>query len=189
MKQLLSKKFLVLCLIAGLGGIVFSSASHQAVISDGYPGYPNTWEGLTTNTVIKIDLDEPVAMIGDQPDMDFCVTKGSFNGFDMVFTEVDCDVDVADDRKTIRLYPLDLLEKDSLYAYKIETINFAGGGTDQDYSQCYATGNNPIPLLDTVVAEADMCADTGGSVTFGNFCARCHTDFAFITCVITPNDR
>ena len=88
---------------------------HGATITDGYPGYPNQWEGLTTNTIIEISLDEPVAMIGNQPDMTYCVKKASFSGLDIVLTDVTCDVEASDDRKTIKLYPQALLDGNSLY--------------------------------------------------------------------------
>ena len=53
------------------------SALNAATITDGYPGYPNQWDGLTANTIIEISLDEPVALVGDPaaPDWDYCVKK------------------------------------------------------------------------------------------------------------------
>ena len=133
-------------LVILLAGVSFAD------VTDGYPGYPNAWEGMTTNTIIKIDLDRPVAMIGGQPDMDYTVKKAAFDGFDFNTAAVLCDVEVSDDRKIIRLYPQELLEKDSFYAYKLERIAFEDA-TEQEYTQCYSTGSNPPQFLSTQVSE------------------------------------
>ena len=188
MRQQINKKFYATIVSACLAVLFFSSTIYSASIIDGYPGYPNVFEGLTTNTIIRIELDAPVAMIANLPDIDYCVKKATFTGFDFMFSDVVCDVEVSDDRKTLRLYPEDLLDKDSMYAYKVVDINFDGGGSDNNFDKCYATGSNPIPIFDTVVDEADMCSDSTGSLGWGNYCLRCHTDWAS-SCVITPNDR
>ena len=44
----------VACLLAA------QITTHAATITDGYPGYPNQWDGLTTNTMIEITLDSPL---------------------------------------------------------------------------------------------------------------------------------
>jgi hypothetical protein len=170
---------------------------HAAAITDGYPGYPNQWEDLTTNTIIEITLDAPVALTGNPPapDWDYCVTKASFSGLDFVLTDVSCEVEVSADRKTIKLYPNDVLDGSSLYAYKVININFDGGGSEQDVSAYFETGTNPIPVFATQVDEADMCGDnTFPEKTMGQvqpFCGRCHVDWierfpAFFPCIMLP---
>ena len=176
-------------------------ASHitvnAAAITDSYPGDPNQWEGLTTNTIIEISLDEPVALTGDPavPDWDYCVKKASFNGLDFVQTDVSCEVEVSADRKTIKLYPNDLLDGNSMYAYKVVNINFDGGGSAQDFAEYFETGENPVPVLATQVNEADMCDDEGQDMDphhIAFHCVRCHVEFAirypgaYGTCIITP---
>jgi hypothetical protein len=159
-----------------------------ADVTDGYPGYPNAWEGMTTNTIIRIDLDRSVAMSDGQPDMDYAVKKAAFDGFDFITTEVVCDVEVSDDLKTIRLYPQGLLEKDSFYAYKLERIAFADG-TEQEYIQCYATGSNPAQFLNTLVSEIDMCDDSSSDLAWASWCGKCHEEWeSYFPCVLTPND-
>ncbi len=168
--------------------VMLMAGVSSADVIDGNPGYPNAWEGMTTNTIIRIDLDEPVAMSGGQPDMDYIVKKAAFDGFDFVSTEVVCDVEVSDDLKTIRLYPQGLLEKESFYAYKIARIAFEGG-TEQEYIQCYATGSNPPQFLSMFVSEADMCNDSGGTLSWGSWCARCHDEWEEdFPCVFTPTE-
>lgn len=183
---------LLLAVVVLLAGQVMV---HAATITDGYPGDPNQWEGLTTNTIIEISLDEAVAMTGNQPDMTYCVKKASFSGLDFVLTDVSCEVEVSADRKTIKLYPADLLDGNSLYAYKVVNINFEGGGSAQDAAAYFETGDNPVPLLATQVNEADMCDDEGGNMDphHASFhCVRCHVEFAirfpsyYGTCIITP---
>lgn len=168
---------------------------HGAIITDGYPGYPNQWEGLTTNTIIEISLDEPVAMLGNLPDITYCVTKASFSGLDFVLTDVSCEVEVSADRKTIKLYPNDVLDENGLFAYKVENINFEGGGSAQDVAAYFETGANPIPVFAIQVDEADMCADnTFPEKTMAQtmpFCGRCHVDWierfpGFFPCIMLP---
>lgn len=167
--------------------VIFLAGASPADIIDGYPGSLNNWEGMTTNTIIRIDLDESVALSGGQPDMDYTVKKAEFDGFDFVSTEVLCDVEVSDDRRTIRLYPQGLLEKDSFYAYKVERIAFEGG-TEQEYTQCYSTGSNPPQFLNTQVIEADMCRDDSAALNWGNWCGKCHYDYAtYFPCKTLPN--
>ena len=177
--------------------LVAHSMVHAATITDGYPGDPNQWEGLTTNTIIEISLDEPVALIGDPaaPDWDYCVKKASFNGLDFVLTDVTCEVEVSADRKTIKLYPNDLLDENGLYAYKVVNINFDGGGSEQNVAEYFETGENPVPALALQVNEADMCDDEGQDMNPHNVafhCVRCHVEFAirfptvYGTCVIVP---
>ena len=166
-------------------------AVHSASISDGHPGYPNKWDGLTTNTVIEIKLDAPVATLGDPPapDMEYCVKKFEFSGLDFIFTDVSCDVEVSDDRKTIKLYPNDLLGENGLFAYKVIDINFEGGGSEQDFAKYFETGDNPIPAFATQIDEVDMCDDEGGDLTpdIQPWCVRCHTDWkSLVDCTITP---
>ena len=148
-----------------------------ATITDGYPGYPDQWEGLTTNTVIEFSLDEPVALIGSDPDWVYCVKKASFSGLDIVLSDVACTVEVSDDRKTIKLYPNDLLDGDSLYTYKVVDINFDGGGSDQDFAAYFETGENPVPAFARQLDEADMCDDSEGSLSTNPWCGRCHVDW------------
>lgn len=181
----------VVCLLA------VQISIHAATISDGYPGYPNQWEGLTTNTTIKITLDAPVAMIGvpPAPDIDYCVKEATFNGLDFIFTDVSCEVDVSADRKTIILYPTDVLGENGLYAYKVNNINFQGGGSQQDVADYFKTGDNPIPSFALQVNEEDMCSDEGGNLLTDqiNFwCVKCHTQWVedyptiYGICVLTP---
>jgi len=167
--------------------ILLAGVSSADVI-DGNPGYPNAWEGMTTNTIIRIDQDRPVAMSDGQPDMDYTVKKAGFDGFDFNATLVPCDVEVSDDLKTIRLYPQVLLEKDSFYAYKLEWIAFADG-TEQQYTQCYATGSNPAQFLNTAVSEIDMCDDSSSDLAWASWCGKCHEEWEeYFPCVLTPND-
>jgi len=168
---------------------------HAATITDGYPGYPNQWEGLTTNTIIEISLDEEVALVGNPPapDWDYCVQKASFSGLDFVLTDVSCEVEVSADRKTIKLYPNDLLDETSLYAYKVVYINFDAGGSQQNFAEYFDTGQNPIPVLSLQVDEADMCGDQEGKNLdqLQYYCGRCHFNWvelypSVFPCVITP---
>ena len=181
----------VACLIAA------ETTIHAAMISDGYPGYPNQWEGLTTNTTIEITLDTPVALIGNPPapDMDYCVKKATFSGLDIVLTDVSCEVEVSADQKTIKLFPTDLLEGNGLYAYKINNINFDGGGSQQDVAAYFETGDNPIPALALQLDEADLCDHSGETLGYEQanvWCARCHEAWAaeyptvWGTCPLTP---
>ena len=166
---------------------------HAAAITESYPGYPGQWQGLTTNTVIEIKLDTPVAMISPTvPDIDYCVKMAAFNGLDFVFTDVACEVDVSADRQTITIYPADVLGENGLYAYKVTNINFEGGGSEQNVAEYFETGDNPIPVLVTQVNETvlpsppyetslDMCTDEGGNLllsTVNYWCIRCHSDWA-----------
>jgi hypothetical protein len=77
------------------------------------------------------------------------------------------------------LYPQALLDNNSKFAYRIENINFQGGGSAGHFNQCYATGNNPEIPLATSLNEAAMCTDynyEGGFNGIGgaNFCFKCH---------------
>ena len=182
---------IILALILVIGYLLTAQiTAHTASITDGYPGYANTWDGLTTNTLIEITLDEPVAMVGNPPapDMDYCVKKCEFSGLDFVFTDVSCEVEASDDRKTIRLYPNDLLGENGLYAYKIININFLGGGSEQNFAKYFETEDNPTPDFTLHIDESNMCDDEGGNLTEGfNFCVRCHTEWeGYIDCAITP---
>ncbi len=56
-----SKILKALSLVLGL--IILGGPAGAAEITGGYPGHPNTWEGLTSNTIIEIELDAPVAMV------------------------------------------------------------------------------------------------------------------------------
>jgi len=169
---------------------------NAATITDGHPGYPNQWDGLTTNTIIKLSLDARVATTGvpPAPDIDYCVQKVTFNGLDFEFTDVSCDVEVSDDRRTIRIYPTDLLDGNGLYAYKINNINFEGGGSQQDVAAYFATGLNPVPPFALTVAEADMCGDQEGKDLdkLQYYCGRCHLNWVeeygdvIFPCIITP---
>jgi len=158
--------------------LILMVGSSLADITEGQPGYPSAWEGMTTNTIIKIDLDRPVAMSDGLPDMDYTVKKAGFDGFDFIAAEVLCDVEVSDDRTTIRLYPQALLEQESFYAYKFERIAF-GDGTEQEYTQCYTTGSNPSQFLNEFVSEIDMCEDSGGGIQpkGGSWCSKCHFEW------------
>jgi hypothetical protein len=189
----LMKKLTIVLVVAGLPVFLIAAMSHGAAISDSYPGYPNAWDGLTTSSIIKIDLDTPVALIGGQPDMVYHVKAATFSGFDFILTDVSCDVEVSGDGKTIRLYPQNSMDNNSLFAYKIENINFAGGGSSQTDSRFFTTGDNPVPVLNTYVDEGDMCGDVDGKygpggLSFGNFCARCHESYkgVYVDCIITP---
>ena len=171
------------------------SALNAATITDGHPGYPNQWDGLTTNTIIEISLDEPVVMVGNIPDWEYCVKKATFSGLDFVLTDVSCEVEVSADRKTIKLYPNDLLDGSGLYAYKVVNVNFEGGGSAQDSGGYFETGENPVPALALQVDEADMCDDEGQDMDphhVAFHCVRCHVEFAirfptvYGTCVIVP---
>jgi len=163
-----------------LSMLVLISPVYGASITSGYPGSPGPWTGLTTNTLMIIELDTPVAMIGTQPDMTYCVKKLSgFSGFDYVFTDVACDAAAADDRMSVALYPQALLDTSSQYAYNVVNINFQGGGSVQNFSKCYITGTNPIIPPAYAVNEAAQCNDynyIGGfnGISGGNYCFKCH---------------
>lgn len=166
---------------------------NAATITDGHPGYPNQWEGLTTNTIIEISLDEPVALIGNAPDWEYCVKKASFSGLDFVLTDVSCEVEVSADRKTIKLYPNELLDENGLYAYKVVSINFDPSGSAQDVAGYFETAANPIPTLALQVDEADMCGDQEGKDLdqLQYYCGRCHFKWkelypTVFPCIITP---
>ena len=166
---------------------------HAATVTDSYPGYPNRWEGLTTNTIIEIKLDAAVAMVGSPlaPDIAYCVKKATFSGLDFVFTDVSCEVDVSADRKTITIHPTNVIGENGLYAYKISNINFEGGGSQQNVAEYFETGDNPIPVLVTQVNETvlpsppyetplDMCTDEGGNLLTNKinyWCLRCHNSW------------
>ncbi|MEI6125972.1 MAG: hypothetical protein WCQ99_05385 [Pseudomonadota bacterium] len=175
------KKIVIASIVMIMLPAVFILPSFGASILSGYPGYPNTWSGLTNNTIIDIGLDSPVAMIGTQPDISYCVKKLTISGFDYVINDVACDAAASDDRKTVSIYPIQLLDTNAQYAYKIDGVNFQGGGTAQNFSKSYVTGNNPtIPPFYTV-AEFDTCTDynyEGGfnGVSGANYCFRCHVD-------------
>ena len=163
--------------------LVLIGPAYGASITNGYPGTPGVWNGLTTNTLVIIDLDAPVAMVGNQPDMTYCVKKLSgFSGFDYVFTDVTCDAAAADDRKSVALYPQALLDTSAQYAYNVVNINFQGGGSVQNFSKCYVTGTNPIIApLPPSVNEADLCTDYNNPEGFnllggGNYCFKCHVN-------------
>jgi hypothetical protein len=180
---------IIAALVLALGLVFVLQNSPYANITGGYPGYPGTWEGLTTNTRIEITLDAPVALVGDPPapDMTYCVRKVEFSGLDFVFSDVPVAVDVSADGKTITLYPADVLGANGMYAYKIENINFAGGGSQQNFVRHYETGNNPLPAFATQVNEADMCEDDGNLSQVKGWCVRCHTDWKiYIDCTIVP---
>ena len=191
MKQ--DKPITIFALLLAIGCLLTAQITiHAASVTDGYPGDPNTWDGLTTNTIIEIKLDTPVEMVGNPPvpDIDYCVKKCEFSGLDFVFTDVSCDVEVSDDRKVIKFYPNDLLGENALFAYKIIDINFEGGSSQQNFANYFETGNNPIPSFATQIDESDMCDDEGGGFTPSHiwpWCVRCHTDWKqFVTCDITP---
>jgi hypothetical protein len=179
MKQY-SKKIVIASIVMGILPLLFVFPSFGGAILDGYP----SGTGLTGNTVMRINLDSPVAMIGNQPDMTYCVKKlvsFSISGFDYIINNADvpCDVAASDDRLSVTLYPQALLDISAQYAYRIENINFQGGGSAGHFSQCYATGNNPLIPLANSVAQADLCTDynyEGGGNYWagGNFCFRCH---------------
>lgn len=193
-----SASYTILTLVMAFTCLLASQVTvYTATITDGHPGYPNQWDGLTSNTIIKISLDEPVALIGNAPDWDYCVKKASFSGLDFVMTDVSCEVEVSADRKTIKLYPNDLLDGNSLYAYKIVSINFDPSGSAQDVPAYFETGNNPIPALTLQVDEADMCGETPESAgkeldQLQNYCVRCHYTWlelypTVFPCVMTPH--
>lgn len=189
----LIKKTAMMIFVVGCPVVMLSSASHGAAIYDSYPGHPNAWDGLTTNSIIKLDLDESVAMIGGQPDMVYHVKAATFSGFEMILTDVACDVEVSGDLKTIRLYPQNIMDNSALFAYKIENINFAGGGSSQTESRFYTSGVNPAPLFNTTIVEGDMCNDTEGKYNWfrldnGMYCGRCHPTLwePYMDCTITP---
>lgn len=179
--KLYSNKIVIASLVMGILPLLFILPCFGANILDGYPGPGGT--GLTTNTFMLINLDSPVAMVGNQPDMTYCVKKVSFStsGFDYVITSSDvaCDVAASDDRKSVILYPQALLDNSSKYAYRIENINFQGGGSAGHFNQCYATGTNPLIPLANSLQEADMCTDynyIGGfnGMSGANWCFKCH---------------
>jgi hypothetical protein len=188
---------LILVVVVSLACLVgVQVTGNAATITDGHPGYPNQWDGLTTNTIIEISLDEPVALIGGDPtvpDIDYCVKKATFSGLDFVFSDVTCEIEVSADRKTLKLYPTDLLGENDLYAYKVNNINFEGGGSQQDVAAYFATGDNPIPTLALQVDEADMCGDQEDKdlEQLQYYCGRCHFKWielypSVFPCVITP---
>ena len=111
--KLFSKKFLILPLVLSIFLELVIFPCYAGTITDGYPGYPGTWQGLTTNTITVANLSSPVAMVGNQPDMTYCVKKVSLSGFDLVFTDVTCDVAASDDRMSVMLYPQGLLDTNS----------------------------------------------------------------------------
>ena len=117
--KLSSKKFLILPLVVSLFLELVIFPCYAGTITDGYPGHPGVWTGLTTNTTTVINLDSPVAMVGTQPDMTYCVKKVTFNGFDFVFTNVACDAAASDNRKSVTLYSQALLDTTSRYAYML----------------------------------------------------------------------
>ena len=179
--KLYSKKIVIASLVMGILPLLFMFPCFGASILDVYP----VGTGLTTNTIMLINLDSPVAMIGNQPDITYCVKKNvsfSISGFDYTITSTDvpCDVAASDDRKSVMLYPQALLDTSSQYAYRIENINFQGGGSDRHFSQCYATGNNPVIPLANSVLEANLRTDynyvEGGmnGISGGNYCFKCH---------------
>jgi len=189
-----SASYTILTLVMAFAYLLVAQVTvHAATITDGYPGYPNQWEGLTTNTIIEISLDEPVALIGNAPDWDYCVKKASFSGLDFVLTDVSCEVEVSADRKTIKLYPNDVLDENGLYAYKVVTINFDPSGSAQDVAAYFETGGNPIPVLSTQLNEADICGDQQGIPVqqLQYYCGTCHIKwvelypFSF-PCIMTP---
>ena len=90
-----SASYTILTLVMAFTCLLASQVTvHTATITDGYPGYPNQWDGLTTNTIIEISLDEPVALIGNDPDWDY-----TMNGNEVIF-RVDHNLTVGD---TIRV--------------------------------------------------------------------------------------
>jgi hypothetical protein len=157
--------------------LVLPGPAYGASITSGIPGAP----GVTTNTLMTIYLDTPVAMVGTQPDMTYCVKKLDINvatqGFDYSFTDVACDAAAADDRLSVSLYPQDLLDSTSQYAYKIVSLTFQAGGSAQNFSQCYITGSNPVIPPVYAVNEADQCTDYNyiyNSLSGGGYCFKCH---------------
>lgn len=184
MRPLSIKLCKIMLAINFLPMLVLIGPVYSASITSGYPGYPGVWDGLTTNTIMVINLDTRVAMVGTQPDMTYCVKKLSFNGFDYLLTDVTCDVAAADDRLSITLYPQELLATNSpnapiIYAYKIVNINFEGGFSAQNFSRCYLTGTNPIIAPNDQVDEAALCNDYNNPdgynfFSVGNFCFKCH---------------
>ena len=180
--KLYSKKIVIASIVMGILPLLFIFPCFGASILNGYPiGQGPSLTGLTTNTIMLINLDSPVAMIGNQPDMTYCVKKLSFSGFDYVFSDVACDVAASDDRMRVNLYPKApqaLLDINSPYAYKVVSLNFQGGGSAANFSQCYATGNNPLIPLANTAAEASLCTDYNnpnfGGIGGGNYCYKCH---------------
>ena len=183
--KLYSKKIVIASLVMGILPLLFIFPCFGASILNGYPiGQGPSLTGLTTNTIMLINLDTPVAMTGTQPQMTYCVKKlvsFSISGFDYIINNADvpCDAAASDDRKSVTLYPQALLDTSAQYAYRIENINFQGGGSAGHFSQCYATGNNPLIPLANSVAQADLCTDynyVGGYnyILGGNYCFRCH---------------
>jgi hypothetical protein len=190
------KKFYVYSLLffmVAAGYILIApGALNAASVTDSYPAYPHMWQGLTTNAVIEFKLDTQVAMIGDLPDISYCVKKAEFSGFDFIFTDVTCQVETSDDRLTIRLYPQGLLGENALYAYKINNINFQGGGSQQNLAKYFETGSNPTPPLNPQLNESNMCDDSTGNLTASGiwpWCVRCHTNWKVYLnpqCTIVP---
>jgi hypothetical protein len=188
--KLYSKNIVIASLVMGILPLLFMLPCFGASIQDVYPG----GTGLTTNTLMLINLDSPVAMIGNQPDMTYCVKKVSFSisGFDYIInnTNVPCDAAASDDRKSVTLYPQALLDTSAQYSYRIENINFQGGGSAGHFSQCYATGNNPLIPLAKSDMEAKLCTDynyeygfnpmfwsaADSSYSQGNSCYKCHVN-------------
>jgi hypothetical protein len=161
--------------------LVLLGPVYGANITSGIPGS----SGVTTNTLMTIYLDTPVAMVGTQPDMTYCVKKLKIDvaaqGFNYSFADVACDAAAADDRLSVSLYPQALLDNASQYAYKIVSLNFQGGGSAQNFSQCYITGANPAIPPAYAVNEAVQCTDynyIGGfnGISGGNYCFKCHVD-------------
>ena len=178
--KLYSRKIAIAYIVMGILPLLFMFPCFGGTILNVYP----IGTGLTTNTIMLINLDSPVAMIGNQPDIAYCVKTNvslSFSGFDYTITsdDVPCDVAASDDRKSVMLYPQALLDTSSRYAYKVVSLNFQGGGSAQNFSQCYATGNNPVITPALSVQEANQCTDynyAGGfnGMSGGNYCFRCH---------------
>ena len=186
------------CIVA-LGGVLAFQITPRADITESSPGYPGTWEGLTTNTTIEIVLDSPVGMVDPlTPDITYCVQKAELSGLDIVLADVACTVDVSGDRKTITLYPNDVLGENGMYAYKVENINFEDASSEQGLPEYFETGDNPIPAFALAVNEADMCGDEGANLSHVNpvtpnfWCVRCHASWAdeyptiFGVCVLSP---
>ncbi len=194
MRSLFKMLFVIVLALAFLHPAVFSNESYAGNITGGAPGtfgvpgisgyppgspgYSGVWNGLTTNTDMLITLDSAVAMTGNQPNMTYCVKKLTISGFDYVFTDVTCDAAASDDRMSVRLYPQALLDVNAPYAYKVVSINFQSGGSAENFSQCYLTGNNPVVLPATITIAADLCTDYNNenfnSLSGGNFCYKCH---------------
>ena len=187
--KLYSKKIVIASIVMGILPLLFVFPSFGGAILDGYP----SGTGLTGNTVMRINLDSSVAMSGTQPQMTYCVKKlvsFSISGFDYIINNADvpCDVAASDDRLSVTLYPQALLDTSAQYAYRIENINFQGGGSAGHFSQCYATGNNPVIPLANSEIEANLCTDynyeygynpmfwSTATSSQGNSCYKCHVN-------------